>query len=340
MSELSTRISNSFFRRLSNDKKLKTITRRIRDGTNYNDANEYAVRVGEAMYESLNEYTANMDYMSADVARDILTPNLTDMHSVITQATQRVQTNINASNELGIGVMTPELDTNRIDGFIEKLSSAPMENVRYILHEPIINYGMAIVDQSIRDNARANTQIGLSAKIVRKTEAHQTKKGVKRIRGKDYQYKYEIPCKWCKSMAGTYDYKDVSNTGNDVFRRHVGCRCELTYIQGKRRVDAWYKAEWTEDNATARATAVQAKEQEVRQRTIAQTAARNRRNSNLQTFQSVTGYSAKSASIMLNKYKKEVDEYGVGWLVDMVSAQNPIVRNRLANNPSLRRLLS
>lgn len=339
MSELSTQIRNTFLTRLSRDRRLKTLANRIRDGTDYNDANEYAVRVGELMYQSLDDNTKDMVQMSYDEAKDIFEPNLTDMHSVITQATQIVQRNINDSNDLGIGIITPELDTNRIAGFIEKMSSAPMEEVRYIMHEPVINYGMAIVDQSIRDNARANTKLGLKATIVRKTEPYAVKSKVKIIRGKKYPYSYVIPCRWCASMAGTYNYEDVSNTGNDVFRRHVGCRCELTYIQGARRQDAWYKAEWTGEDANARTTAVQQKEQEHQAQVRAQAVARQRRNSNLQIFQSVTGYSAKSASIMLNKYKNEVQEYGVGWLVDMVSSQNPIVRERLASNPSLRRLI-
>ncbi len=36
-------------------------------------------------------------------------------------------------------------------------------------------------------------------------------------------------CKWCQSMAGVYDYSKVSNTGNNVFRRHANCDCTVVY---------------------------------------------------------------------------------------------------------------
>ena len=40
-------------------------------------------------------------------------------------------------------------------------------------------------------------------------------------------------CKWCQSLEGTYRYEDVSDSGNDFWRRHRNCRCLIVYAPGK-----------------------------------------------------------------------------------------------------------
>lgn len=45
-------------------------------------------------------------------------------------------------------------------------------------------------------------------------------------------------------MAGVYDYSKVSNTGNNVFRRHANCDCTVVYDPGdgsKKVQDVWSK---------------------------------------------------------------------------------------------------
>ena len=43
-------------------------------------------------------------------------------------------------------------------------------------------------------------------------------------------------CEWCEKLAGTYNYEDVRDTGNNVFRRHRHCRCTVEFItNGKRQ---------------------------------------------------------------------------------------------------------
>ena len=37
-------------------------------------------------------------------------------------------------------------------------------------------------------------------------------------------------CDWCEEVAGTYDYFEVKDKGNDVWRRHLGCQCDIEFI--------------------------------------------------------------------------------------------------------------
>ena len=43
-------------------------------------------------------------------------------------------------------------------------------------------------------------------------------------------------CEWCNRLTGVYDYEAVSDTGNDVFRRHKHCRCTVEYDAGDGKV--------------------------------------------------------------------------------------------------------
>ena len=43
-------------------------------------------------------------------------------------------------------------------------------------------------------------------------------------------------CEWCNRLTGVYNYEAVSDTGNDVFRRHKHCRCTVEYDAGDGKV--------------------------------------------------------------------------------------------------------
>ena len=61
-------------------------------------------------------------------------------------------------------------------------------------------------------------------------------------------------CKWCRGLAGVYNYDEVKDKGNDVFRRHANCRCQVIYdpSNGSKKVqDVWDK-KWKNDDRTER----------------------------------------------------------------------------------------
>lgn len=259
MSELGTAlltdIQDSFMGKITNDRKLKQIANKIRDGTDYDIANDYSIRIGELLSESVLENTGTLAYMSEDLAREVLTPVLTANHNMVAEATNAIQTNMNEAEGIRLGVQTPELDTNRIEGLVNKVASyETYEQAKWVMGEPVVNYSQSVVDQAIRDNARVTNRAGGKAYIIRETEAPAVKTGVKRVRspkGKvySYPYKYREPCPWCESLAGKYDYDELGMV-SDVYRRHEACRCKLTFVRGNTRQNVWNQKEvWTEKEA-------------------------------------------------------------------------------------------
>ena len=225
---LLSEIAATFNKRIKGDRKLKTIANRVRDGTSYEVANEYSVRVGEIMSESILEHTENLAYMSKEVAEEVIPPVMTAGHELVSEAAAIIQTNMNAADGVGLGVLTPDLDTNRIAGIVEKVASYDrFSEAEWVLKEPMINYSQAIVDQAIRKNAESSAKVGIKSYVRRTSE--------------------NGACKWCEALEGVYEYPDVPR---DVYRRHAFCRCRLTFERGKFRQNVWKHSEtWTEKEA-------------------------------------------------------------------------------------------
>ena len=329
--EISKNVFDSFIEKISNDKKIKVLGNKIKNATDYEIANEYAVRVGELASQALQEETKGLAFISQEVAKEVLDPVLTADYEIVKEVGKQVQQNMNVANGLGIEALTPDLDTSRIQGLVDKVSSyATAEEGNWVLGEPIINYTQAVIDQTIHKNANANAKIGLRPTIVRKTEASGTKYRKIRRGNKTYSYSYQVPCEWCISVAGTYDYGDVSDTGNDVFRRHEQCRCTVTYIQGTKRQDVWNKAVWTKDDADARTEAIYKVLTERQAKEAQKEKSRQTRKNAVEQIMLETGYDAKSASILYNTYLKTIKgmsyEDGIAYIIDATRASNQFAR--------------
>ena len=81
--------------------------------------------------------------------------------------------------------------------------------------QSVENMAMCAVDDTVRANADFQVRSGIHRKIRRQTV------------GKC--------CQWCSDLAGTYDYEDVNNAGNDVWRRHKNCDCLIEDVRDGRR---------------------------------------------------------------------------------------------------------
>ena len=323
-------VSQDFQKKMKSDRKIKRLAKRIRDGTVYYEgANEYSVRVGELLSESLLENTETLAFMSEEVANDLLYPLLTADHEILSEIVKQVQTNMIEANDLGLSALMPDLDTNRIDGLVEKIASyASFDEARYLLGEPIINYSQAVVDEGMRKNAEATSRLGMRSIIRRKTAPSEVSRGDKIVRskkGKVYRYPYarygnmyRFPCSYCSNLEGVYDYESLKRGDNSIYRRHEHCRCTMTYEIGNRRQDVWSKAEWTSDDADAQRQAIEAVTERRQAEARAKETERKSRLNNMEYFMTHTGYSAKSASKLINKYKNEVAEFGIDWLVDLI----------------------
>lgn len=190
----------------------------------YANANDFAIEVGEILSKALTtSVTADKlpdGKMYYNIAKRLLEPVLQQNHELVADYSSKVQTVLNESAKISLAAQPVELNQDRIDGFIERFSREDkFDDVKWLLGDPIVNFTQSIVDDSIKKNAEFHAKAGLQPKIVRKTAGRC--------------------CKWCQSLAGSYNYPDVPK---DVYRRHQNCRCTVDYKPGDgKKKNIWSK---------------------------------------------------------------------------------------------------
>lgn len=213
-------IENEFDEKTYNSEVLKKSIQALKDKkATYKDANEFAIEVGEILSEVLNTHiTVDVlpnGQMYFNIADRVMNATLKKNFDLITNYVVDVQTELNHNAGISLKGVKPELNQDRIDGIVERLSTEEFENIKWILDEPIVNFSQSIIDDTVRTNAEFQANAGLDSKIIRKPDRN--------------------PCDWCKNLVGEYDYYEVIGQGADVFRRHDYCRCVVIFepIKGK-----------------------------------------------------------------------------------------------------------
>lgn len=213
--DLKKKILDEFQKRTDSDKRIQRILEKIRqgDGT-YHDVSELASITGKSIGEISISALMEHDGVTEEIAKKTLQSSLKKNHSVVAEAIRKVQTDLNEKAGIGISAIVPKFNTNRSNGlaklFSEKEKYSDFEKT---FSEHAESMSMSAVDEAVRQNAKFQYDSGMSPKITRTTD------------GKC--------CEWCSKIAGTYDYEDVKNSGNNIFRRHRCCRCVVEYIPHK-----------------------------------------------------------------------------------------------------------
>lgn len=198
---------------------------------NYKDANEFAEELGEILADTFKENikTENLPdgKMFYNIAQRIIDPNMHMTYDMVGDYSRDVQALLNQEAGISIAALKADINQDRIDKIVEKVSSYDSyDDGKWLLDEPMINFAQSIVDSTIKKNVDFHYNLGFKPKIVRREVGGC--------------------CKWCKDKAGVYDYEEVKDTGNDVFRRHRYCRCTVDYVPDKsRRQDVWSK-QWND----------------------------------------------------------------------------------------------
>lgn len=195
----------------------------------YLDANQYAIEIGEilskALGASLTNETLPDGKMYYNIAQRVLTDVLGRNHDLVSDYAEQVQKNLNSEAKIGLAAQVPELNQDRVDGLVNRLASEEsFDDVKWLLDDPIVNFSQSIVDDSIRKNVEFHHKVGLSPKIVRRVVGH--------------------PCKWCKSLEGSYNYPEIPK---DIYRRHGNCRCTVDYHPGNGKKQNVHTKRWAED---------------------------------------------------------------------------------------------
>lgn len=228
--KLLSKIQEDFQKQFNESEIISSLYAKVRDGTaTYKEANEFAIETGEILAKAYGKYLSSDKLpngkMYYNIAQRILNPTMRNNHHLITEVTGQVQKSLNNAAGIGIKPIKPELNQDRIQGIVNRISSEDIfDDIKWMLGEPVVNFSQSIVDDSIRVNAEFHAKAGMKPKIVRKIAGNC--------------------CDWCKSLAGTYSYPVVPK---DVYRRHQRCKCTVDYVPGDGKVQNVHTKQWGDE---------------------------------------------------------------------------------------------
>ncbi len=225
--ELLEALKKDFNSACEGSEKIATLLGKIKAGTaTYSDANEYAVELGDILASAYkNNITSAVlpdGQMYYNIAKRIIEPTMSNNYNLIADTSMQVQKSLNGAAGIGIKAIKPELNSERISGIINRISSEAFENVKWLLDEPVKNFSQSVVDDSIKANSEFHGKAGLAPQIVRKLSGGC--------------------CEWCARLAGKYTYPDVPQ---DVYRRHQRCRCTVEYDPRSGKVQNVHSKQWS-----------------------------------------------------------------------------------------------
>jgi len=191
------------------DSKCQALWNKIeRNTASYKDAQYYSERVANWWSDRLVKEYGDADYSA--VITDI-SKSVQKAYSESAYYSKSLQANINSNKKIGMKVLEPRLDPDRLDSFLTKLQT---EDAKFLLERNAMqSVARAGVTDTIEANARIQSEAGLYAYIERDTGSGC--------------------CAWCESMAGRYIY---GQQPNDFFQVHKDCTCTITYEPSKQKM--------------------------------------------------------------------------------------------------------
>ena len=205
-------IKQEFQDTVNNDPVCQKLYKQIKAGNaSYKTGSQLAVRIGEDLGKVLKKYApkSNIDEWDLD---DLIPKSLGLDHSIVSTACKQIQEKMNKDAGLGIKPKEPKFNWDRVNGIISELRDHPdtFPDIEKSFWDQLCNFSQNVVDDSIRDNMQLMARAGIKTQVIRQAEFKA--------------------CEWCREVAGTYDYAEVKDTGNDVWRRHENCRCRIDFV--------------------------------------------------------------------------------------------------------------
>lgn len=190
---------------------VKQVQKKLEDkSVTYADAYEYAYEIGCMLSDALTKHVTNEllpnGTMYYNIAQRLLQKTLGTNYKLVSELAAGVQKVLNRKAGLTLAALKPDIDQNKVDGLIERLSKGDFENDKFVMGSPIANFTQSVVDDTIAKNVEFHASAGLHPKIVRRYAGNG--------------------CKWCANLAGAYDYP----VKQEIYRRHDNCRCIVEYF--------------------------------------------------------------------------------------------------------------
>lgn len=223
-------IKKDFNMSYKNNQIIKELLEKLETNTlTYEDAYDYAEEVSKILVEVFKRYISpeSLPYgkMYYNIAKRLLEETLANNHELVADYSQIVQTVINRNAGYNIKALKSKLSEDRIDGFVQRLASEEaIDDVTWILDEPVKTFTRATVDDTVKENAEFNHSLGISA-VIERTERYDA-------------------CSWCRALEGTYAYPD--DVPDEIYMRHDNCRGRVLYRPvNKRKAQNVHSKEWT-----------------------------------------------------------------------------------------------
>lgn len=216
-----------------NSKIIRELYRKVEQGNaTYKEANEFAIEVGELLSGSFKKNLSSSvlpnGRMYYNVADRIIRDTLGNNYELVADISAKIQEILNKKAGIGIKAIKPKINEDKVRGIVDIVSGKEKyDDIAYMLGEPVVNFSQSVVNDAVRENADFQYKTGLSPKIIRTST------------GKC--------CEWCDKLAGIYDYEAVSDTGNNVFRRHKYCRCLVEYAPGDGKRQNVHTKQWRKE---------------------------------------------------------------------------------------------
>ena len=302
MSDLKEALEKSFRDAFNDDSVVRELYGKIRQGkATHKDVLRFAERVGQLVSLSFQENTSEEMFPSGKMQQEMVDSIIGLLrldHEIVTEATTIVQEKLNQDAGIGLKAVEPKMDLDRAQGLGQNVAGQESySKATSRMESGAVNFSQHTVDEHLKQNVRFQWKAGMNPKIVRKADSGA--------------------CKWCRALAGVYDYADVKDTGNDVFRRHENCGCTVEYIaDGKKAQDVWSKATYRRDDASDRVNSIKSIGEARQKKQAQQLKERTARAEAISRVQAELGYSAKGASIWYNQNKGYIDRYGLDYVLD------------------------
>lgn len=179
----------------------------------YTDAEHYAQEVGRILTDIFREYLpeALTDGKLYRAAADVLVKDpMMRAGNDVGRIARMIQQDLNDRAGIGMNAIVPELNEDQIDGIITGICNAEtFAGSKELFMDQVSNFLEGHVDDFVRENAGFQSDAGLTVTVQRIADAKC--------------------CKWCSNLAGNYQYELVRDKGNDVWRRHNNCHCQVIY---------------------------------------------------------------------------------------------------------------
>lgn len=204
-------IQKAFTTRIGKSKEVYSLYKKVNNGTaTYVEARRFAEATGDILAKSYSDVLKSEvlpdGMLYYNIAEAVIRPTLSNNYDLVSEVCVKVQNSLNAKAGIGLKGVRPLLNEDRIDGIIDRVSSEPFENIKWILNEPVKIFSQSVVDDAVKTNCDFQYKSGLNPKVIRTSEARC--------------------CEWCSNLDGTYYYPNVPS---EVFQRHDNCRCDVEY---------------------------------------------------------------------------------------------------------------